>query len=159
MSENATVPTPESTVEEQERTFTQTELDAIVRDRLAREKGKYADYDEIKAKALKFDEAEEANKTELQKATDRVAELESKLASIQKAKEIADMKGKVSQETGIPASLLTGETEEECIAQAEAIKAYANPGYPEVRDGGEIHKVQSADTRTQFADWASQAFN
>lgn len=159
MSENATVPTPESTVEEQERTFTQSELDAIVRDRLAREKGKYADYEEIKAKAIKFDEAEEANKTELQKATEKVAELESQLASIQKAKEIADMKSKVSQETGIPTSLLTGTTEEECIAQAEAIKAYANPGYPTVKDGGEVQKVQSADTRTQFADWANQAFN
>ncbi len=52
---NATVTTQEGTAEQQEKTFTQAELDSIVKDRLAREKGKYADYEELKAKATKFD--------------------------------------------------------------------------------------------------------
>ena len=36
---NATVTTQEGTAEQQEKTFTQAELDSIVKDRLAREKG------------------------------------------------------------------------------------------------------------------------
>ena len=41
-----------------ERTFTQAEMDAIISDRLKRERAKYADYNELQAKAAKFDEAE-----------------------------------------------------------------------------------------------------
>ena len=47
-----------------ERTFTQAEVDAIVGDRLKRDRAKYSDYDDLKAKAAKFDELEEANKSE-----------------------------------------------------------------------------------------------
>ena len=46
-----------------ERTFTQAEMDAIIGDRLNRERKKYADYEDIKAKAAKFDELENASKT------------------------------------------------------------------------------------------------
>ena len=53
------------------KTFTQAELDAIVADRLARERAKYPDYENLKAKAAKYDAAEEAGKSELQKATDQ----------------------------------------------------------------------------------------
>lgn len=48
--------------------LTQAEIDAIVKDRVARERAKYADYDELKAKAQKFSEWEESQKTELEKA-------------------------------------------------------------------------------------------
>ena len=54
--------TLETTAEEPERTFTQTELDAIVRDRLQRERNKYADFETYKEKAEKYDAAEEAQK-------------------------------------------------------------------------------------------------
>ena len=40
---------------QEERTFTQAELNAIVADRLARERAKYADYDKLKDKAGKAD--------------------------------------------------------------------------------------------------------
>ena len=50
-----------------EKTFTQSELDSIVADRLRRERSKYEGFDEIKAKADKLDEIEAANKTELEK--------------------------------------------------------------------------------------------
>ena len=53
---------------EGERTFTQAELDALIRDRLARERSKYADYDDLKSKAEKYAEYQEAQKSELQKA-------------------------------------------------------------------------------------------
>lgn len=64
-----------------DKTFTQTELDRIVQDRLARERGKFADYDELKAKAGKLDELEAANASELEKAVKRAEEAEARASS------------------------------------------------------------------------------
>ena len=51
-----------------ERTFTQADLDRIVQERAIREvRTKYADYDELKAKAEKLAEIEAANQTELER--------------------------------------------------------------------------------------------
>jgi DNA invertase Pin-like site-specific DNA recombinase len=158
MSDTATVPTQENG-EGQNRTFTQDEVNAIVGKRLAEEKGKYADYEDLKAKAAKYDEAEEANKSELQKAMERATNLESELTAIKKENEVRTMRETVSKETGIPSNLLTGDTEEACKAQAEAIKAFAQPsGYPKVKDGGEISKTPSGNPKASFAEFMSQNF-
>lgn len=156
MSDNATVTTQEINAEGQTRTFTQEEVNSIIGKRLAEEKGKYADYDVLKAKADKYDEAEEANKSELQKATERANNLEAELNGFKKAEEVRTTREKVANETGIPVNLLTGVTEDECKAQAEAIKAYAQPGYPKVKDAGELSKQSNSSTRQQFADFMSQ---
>lgn len=50
------------------KTFTQEEVNNIVGEHFAKEKSKYADYDGIKAKAEKYDQQEEANMSELEKA-------------------------------------------------------------------------------------------
>lgn len=158
MSENATVTTQEN-AEMQTRTFTQDEVNAIVGKRLAEEKGKYADYDVLKAKADKFDEAEEKNKTELEKATERANNLEAELTALKKADEVRTMRENVANETGIPVHLLTGATEDECKAQAEAIKAYAQPGgYPKVKDSGEMPKPTSGSAKADFAEYMSNIF-
>jgi hypothetical protein len=60
----------------------QDEFDRMVGDRLARERQKFADYDDLKAKAAKFDEVDAASKTELQRLQDAVAERDSKLADL-----------------------------------------------------------------------------
>ena len=156
MSDTATVPTQENNAEGQNRTFTQEELNAIVGKRLAEEKSKFADYEDLKAKASKFDEMEEANKSELQKATERANSLEAELKAMKSAEEVRLMRENVAKETGIPSNLLTGSTEEECKAQAEAIKAYAQPsGYPKVKDGGEISKP-TGTAKEQFDSFMSQ---
>lgn len=155
MSENnATVTTQEET-----RTFTQDEVNAIVGKRLAEEKGKFADYEDLKAKAAKYDEAEEANKSELQKVTERASALEEELKSLKQAEELRGIRESVAKETGIPAHLLTGATLEECKAQAAAIADFAKPApYPTVKDGGEIGNIGKPSTRQQFAEWTSQVF-
>ena len=109
---NGTVP-----AQQENRTFNQDEVNAIAADRLTRERAKYADYDDLKAKAGKADA--------LQQQFDAIA--------ADKARR--EMKQKVSDATGVPVELLTGETEEACTAQAQAIRAYTNP-YPNVKDGG-----------------------
>jgi len=50
-----------------EKTLTQAEVDRIVEQRLARERNKFSDYDELKAKAAKADELEAAQLSDLEK--------------------------------------------------------------------------------------------
>ena len=136
-----------------EKTFTQGEMDAIIGQRLAREREKYADYDILKAKAAKFDESEDAQKTELQKAQEKASSLETELNEMKAAKKITEIRSKVAKETGVPAELLHGNDEETCKAQADAIKKVAGPSYPNVLDGGEPNKPPAGKTRDQFATW------
>ena len=146
--------------EQETKTFTQDELNAIVNDRLGREKAKYSDYEAMKAKAAKYDELEEANKTELQKASEKVSALQDELNAIKKQNEIRDIRAEVAKEMGIPAELLTAETREDCETQAKAINAYASAqaGYPQLKDGGEIQKLSDGSTRQQFADWLNSNY-
>lgn len=92
-------------------------------------------------------------KSQLQSANDELTKLknapnkDAELAALQKeldgmkaAETIRTMREKVSADKKIPASLLTGETEEACAAQADAILSFAqSSGYPVVHDGGEAN--------------------
>ena len=149
----------ENTAPEGAKTFTQKELDQIVAERLKRERSKYEGFEDIKAKAAKFDELQEASKSELQKATERAEKLQSELDSIKKTQSLKEMREKVAKEAGIPLksmSLITGETEDICKEQAKTIMSMLNPGaYPQVPDGGEIHNVGKASARELFGAWAN----
>lgn len=143
MSEkDTTVTTPDQTAKEPERTFTQAEMDAIIGDRLARERAKFSDYEDLKAKATAYDEAAEANKSDLQKQTERADALQAQLDAMTAAKQEREMREKIAEETGVPAKLLRGSSEEDLRAQAEAIMGFAKANtstYPSVKDGGESH--------------------
>ncbi len=157
---NAQAPAPAPAAEAGgERTFTQSEMNAILADRLARERGKYADYDALKAKAEQFDRAEEAGKTELQKANERAAALKQQLDSLNRENTLRTLRADVSQKTGVPADLLTADTGEECARQAEAILSFAKSlaGYPAVRDGGALAQNPAGSPAEQFAAWFEQA--
>lgn len=141
-------------IENTERTFTQAEVDTIVSERLKRDRQKFADYDELKEKAGKYDEMEEANKSELQKAVEQAAALQSELDSIKASNAIRDIRQKVAEETGVPASLITGTTEDECREQAKGIMEFKQTkAYPAVRDGGEVTGQIKGTTAQQFAEW------
>ena len=140
----------------QEKTFTQADVDRIVKERTYRAQEKYADYDELKEKAARLDALEEQSKTELQKATDKAARLQAELDGLKNAEKVRAMREKVSKETEVPMELLNGSTEEECKAQAEKIKAFANPSYPNLRDGGEPAGNPKATAEQQFAEWLNQ---
>lgn len=144
----------EATQEQQEAKFTQADLDRIVKDRLTREREKYGDYDALKAKADKFDEIEEASKTELQKATERAKALQDELDAFKKAESLRTMREKVAHDTGIPVNLLTAESEDACKEQAKQILEFSRPsGYPQVKDGGEVRTSGKKSTRDSFAEW------
>ena len=158
--ENAVVNTEGQQIEENNATFTQDDVDRIVKERLERERSKFADYETLKEKAIKFDEAEEASKSELQKATEKVDSLQKELDSIKSAEAARLVREEVSKATGVPAHLLTGGTKEECEAQAKDIMAFAKPGMlPNVPDSGEVrHTGAKGEARDQFADWVKQNF-
>ena len=91
-------------------TFTQADVDRIVRERVQRERAKYADYDALKAKA-------EGAKT----VEDRLAEMENRTA----AAEASALRSDVAARHGISAEdrdlLLTGTDAETLEAQAKRI--------------------------------------
>lgn len=141
-----------------EKTFTQTQLNAIVEDRLKREREKYSDYDSIKEKATKFDELDAANKTELEKAKEKAAKLQAEIDGMKKAQELKDMRTKIATANNVPIELLTGATEEECTTQATKVKELmAASGVPiTVSDGGEVVKGGKLDNGKVFEQWANQ---
>ena len=147
-------------VQEEPRTFTQEELDRIVGERLQRERAKYADFEALKEKAAKFDAAEEAQKSELQKANERAEALQKELNSLKHADTVRSIREKVATETGVPASLLNADDEEGCKVQAKAILEFAKPqGYPVVKDSGEVRKTSGGATRDKFKDWYESNIN
>lgn len=150
-------PAPQQAPTAAERTFTQAEVDALVRDRLARVRGKYADYDDLKAKAALYDTAQTEHQEALQAATDRSDALQAQLDQLNAANALREVRDRVAADTGVPAELLTCDTEEACRAQAEAVLRFKYPGYPAVKDGGEAHNTLSGSPREQFAAWFGQA--
>lgn len=138
----------------EEKTFTQAELNAIIQKRIGEVSAKYENYEELKAKASKFDEIEEQGKSELQKANEKVDALQKELDGMKHAEAVRSIREDVAKELGVPAHLLNGATKEECEAQAKGILSFAKPNsYPSVKDGGEVRNTNVGNTRDQFANW------
>ena len=87
---------------EDDKTFTQAEVDSIVEGRLAREKQKYADYEDLKEKASKYDEYQEQSKTELQKEKEKSDALQAKLSTLEKKDTVRQVREKVAKDTSVP---------------------------------------------------------
>lgn len=111
MSETTTEVTPDGEAK-QEETFTQADVDRIVRERVKREREKFADYDELKAKAGEATTAEE-----------RIARLEEQI----KASEREAMRRRVQAAHGISDEdadlFLTATDEDTLTAQAKRLQA------------------------------------
>ena len=134
--------------QQEPRTFTQDEVNAIVADRLTRERAKYADYDDLKGKAGRADEADS-----------RAAALQQQLDAMKADNDRREMKQRVSTATGVPAALLTGETEEACTAQAQEILKFSAPAYPNVRDGGTAGAIGNIPASQRHTTDLSPAFS
>ena len=107
------------------RTFTQEEVNEMMGKVRRETREKFADYDELAKKAKAYDEAQEAAKTELEKAQEAAAKANEELSALRAEKERSDLAAKVSAATGVPASLITGSDEESMTASANAIAAFA----------------------------------
>jgi hypothetical protein len=98
----------------------QEELNRIIAERIARERSKFGDYNDLKAKAAKFDEIEQASRSDVEKAAERAAAAE---------RDRDDARGRldrleVALEKGLTpsqAKRLVGSTREELEADADEL--------------------------------------
>lgn len=119
-STTVTEETNESQGQDFEAITSQDALDRIIQARIARERAKFADYEELKAKADKLSEFEESQKTEAQKAQERLEAAERRAAEL----ELKADRAEVAAVKGVPAELLSGSTREELEASADALIAF-----------------------------------
>ena len=102
----------------------QDELNKVLDERLKRERAKFADYRDVKAKAARLDEIEQANQTEAEKVAKRVADLEAQLAATRRE----TTRLKIASDHGITDAddielFLTGTDEETLARQAQRLAA------------------------------------
>ena len=137
------------------KTFTQEQVDSIVEARVKREKEKYSDYEDLKAKAQKYDESQDS-RDDVAKLTEKLNGLQAELTARDAADKVRGIREKVAKEQNVPVGLLTADTEEACEEQAKAILAFAKPNgdYPAVKDKGEPNNNSKGSTGAQFAEWA-----
>lgn len=104
----------------------QEELNKLIGERIGKVKSQFADYDDLKSKAEKLAEIEEANKTELQKAQEAAKQAAERA---EKAEREA-LRSTVAAEKGVPASALTGSTKEELEKAADDLLAWRGDKKP-----------------------------
>ena len=127
--------------------------------KLRQEAAKYRTEAKANAEAAKrLAEIEEAQKTEAQKLADRLAQAEAKA----QAAELKALRSDIAQAKGVPAGLLTGSTEEELNASADALLAFRGeapktPAAPPADGQGNVGKPVGAtgiDTQIKAANEA-----
>lgn len=117
-----------------DKTLSQADVDRIVQERLARERQKYADYDDLKAKA----EAADSSKTDLEKLTEQLQSLQQE----NETNKVKALRSEIASAKGVPAALLTGSNQDDLEAQADALLKFAEDRAP---------KSDSKDTRPREA--------
>ena len=127
---------PAKTAEEKAPTFeaitSQEQLNAVLADRLKRERAKYGDYNDLKAKAARLDEIEQAAKSDLEKATEANAKLTAELEALK----LNQLRTEIAVSKGLdPASarFLTGTTREQIEADADDLVKLTGSTPPEPR--------------------------
>lgn len=130
--------------QQQEETFKQEDVDRIVKERLERERAKFADYDDLKAKAEGAKSVEE-----------KLAELEAKHAEA----EARALRSDVAAKHGISAEdrdlFLTGSDETTLTAQAkrlaERVAEQKRQGNRAPREGGTTSEGKDDGEMREFA--------
>lgn len=123
-----------STTEKSEKTFTQDEIDEIVEKRLRRERSKFGDYDDLRAKAEKLDKIEKDGQSELEQAIARAEAAERKAETA----ESRALRMEVALDKGLTfsqAKRLVGSTREELEADADELVETFGGGKPDPKEG------------------------
>ena len=126
----------------------QEDLNRVIADRISRERSKFSDYADIKAKAEKFDELDAANKTEIEKATDRVAKAEAEVASL--PAKVADALRSHLVDLGVVDKddevLLTASDPDSLLAQ---VKRLSDRGADRKKQGNHVPREGTTPRETQ----------
>lgn len=134
--------------------MSQEDFDKAIKSRLERAERRFREENkEAFEKARAYDERVEQDKTELERATERAERAEGALAEIEKRERIDSWRREVSEETGVPAEVLRGETKDELTGHAEALKAAFKVGRAVIpSDGFAASGKAGKATRDQFAE-------
>lgn len=121
-----------------------------------------AKFEEQRAKdnskaAEELQQFKDSQLSEAEKTAKRIKELEAANAAYEAERQQNEWKAQVSKETGVPASLLHGDTLEAMTANAKAIDQYAHP-----KPKGMPHQGKTPDGKAAGADeraWADDLFS
>jgi hypothetical protein len=124
--------------EDKGKTLTQAEVDKIVADRVARERKKFADYDDLKKKAAKLQQIEDGQKTEAQKLNDQLAAQSIELQELR----VEKIRRAAASAAGLDPDLAEfitaadeGEATEQARKLAERLKANTRSTAPDFKQG------------------------
>lgn len=150
----------------EESKLTQAQVDAIVEDRLKRDRESRG-YSELKEKAEKFDKWQEENKSELELANERATEAEKKLQGYQQKEQLAAWAKEVTDEAEVGEedkaefmSLLRGSTKEDFEAHAKSLlPRFKKDATPHIKGDGYKGDEDAALTDEQvFAQFMDKNF-
>lgn len=131
---------------------TQEEFDKRIGERIARQQRTFdSQHSTLAEKAKKYDEWQQSNMTDLQKAEALAKTLQEELDGYKTKESVAAWAKEVSEATGVPAEALRGSTKEEIEAHAESLKQFfpATPVAPVVAGDGKQPAAVDAET----GDW------
>lgn len=109
--------------------------------------------------ATKLAEIEEANETEAQKQADALAAAQAKVKEYETREQIAAWAKEVSEETGVPAEVLSGSTKEELEAHAAKLKPLLGQQADPAKPGAvpTIGKTPQSPTNISLRDQVAAA--
>jgi hypothetical protein len=128
------------------KTFTQSEMERVIAERLERERRKYAGHDDLKRKAAKLDEFEAAKKSETERLNDQLSEAQTELAAFR----VDQVRRDAAQKAGLAPDLWEFVTEADpdaALAQAKRVKdkfTVPEPGRADLRQGSRPPAKSSA---------------
>lgn len=128
----------------------QEDFDKAIQARIARERAKIpTDYDDLKAKAEKFAEWENSQKTEAEKQKEALESAQRELAEAR----LTATRAQVAAAKGVPLELLSGTTQEELEASAVALIAFRGQQASLHVSTEGTTSTSSGTTADQFADF------
>ena len=133
----------------------QEELNRIISDRVARERSKYGDYSDLKAKAQRLDELESQGQSETQKLTAERDTWKSKAEAAQRQLDRMDLAKKVAKDKKIDdPDLLVGDTEEEMTAFADRLLAFKGVSGDQQQEGTHEQQQQNGGRKPGYVPTA-----
>src|SRR5665647_658635 len=124
------MPEPETTPEvkvTEVKTFTQDQVNAFMAEEKRKTQASFADYADFKAKAEKFDKAEQESLSELDRERKAHEVDAAELAKYRTGEQVSKWAVEIVKDSPIPASVLRGSTKEELVEHFEQLKALAVP--------------------------------
>jgi hypothetical protein len=131
----------------------QEDLNRVITERVNRERAKFADYKDVKAKAARLDEIEAANQTEAEKFSARIAALEAENQRIQSEALRSRIQAKFKIADEDAELFLTGTDEESLTRQAQRLadrEADRSKRGPHVPGEGTTPPPPGIDRKRQF---------